>query len=67
MYVNESYEFQSLLCLSGNTVTGTYEIIGNTEVNKLECLVLKKLGSHHLEIAIIEEIKQSKIRRSKDQ
>ena len=61
MYVNESYEFQSLLCLSGSTITGSYKIIGHTEVNELECLVLKKIGSHQLEVATIEEIKRAKI------
>jgi hypothetical protein len=60
MYVNESYEFENLLCLSGSTITGNYKIIGHIEVNELECLVLKNIGSHHLEVATIEELKRSK-------
>ncbi len=61
MYVGENYEFKSLMCLSGNTITGNYLILGHTIINELECLVLKNEWSNKLEVATLEELKQAKI------
>ena len=58
MYIGENYEFRNLMCLSGNTISGNYLILGHTIINESECFVLKGEFSNELEIVTLEELKQ---------
>ena len=56
MKIGNEYEIKSVLCLSGNTITGIYRLVGTTKLDGMDCAVLKEEFSPLLEIAPISEI-----------